>query len=94
VHHGVAAPDRRAKQFGLEEIANDHFSLETFKVSQIAGGADEEPQLRAPLCEFTSYMRSDESGGSGEEDFHECGIPKRLFYGSDAVMNARIPGKE
>ena len=81
MHQGSAATDGRAEGFGLEQIADDGFCLEAFEVAEIAGRADKEPQLRTPLGELTGDVRTDESGGSGEKDFHEGGIPKRLFYG-------------
>jgi len=94
VHQGIAASDETAEGFGLEEIADDGFSLKTFEVAEIAGGADKEPQLRPPLCELTGYVCADEASGPGEEDFHKFGIPKRLFYGRMLRGTLGPPGKE
>jgi hypothetical protein len=82
MHQGVASTKGRAEGFGLLQITDDGFRRQAFEVAEIAGGADKEPQLRAPLCELASYVRTYESGSSCEKDFHEFGIPKRLFYGN------------
>jgi hypothetical protein len=74
VQHGIAAGYRGGQRICVEQVAPDQIGREAFKLRNVAGFADEQPQLRPLRRSSAGNVVADESGRACEKDFH-CKIP-------------------
>ena len=70
MHHRIAPGQRRAKRFGVGEIADVRFARDPLQIGEVAGLANEQAKLRPLGSELLRHVVADKSGCACEKDFH------------------------
>jgi hypothetical protein len=88
--HGIAAGHGPFERGDITQIAGCRLSLESLKVSQVAGRANEETQVGALIGQNARDMGAEKSGGAGDKGFQSLsqlsvrlhdfpGLPTRIL---------------
>src|SRR5205085_1960645 len=70
VEDELAALHRALEGCGIGEVASSVFSFKRCDVCQVAGLADEQPQVSATSGQLLGDVRTDKAGRAGDEGFH------------------------